>query len=35
MLQVWRHARSFDSKRSFEAWLFTIARNKRIDRFRS
>jgi RNA polymerase sigma-70 factor (ECF subfamily) len=32
MLQVWRRAETFDSTRaSASAWIFAIARNKRID----
>jgi RNA polymerase sigma factor (sigma-70 family) len=35
MLQVWRKAESFDpSKSSAATWIFTIARNKRIDMIR-
>jgi len=35
MLQVWRRAGTFDSRQSSVAtWVFTIARNKRIDVFR-
>lgn len=35
MLTVWRRADSFDPARSaVSTWLFTIARNKRIDRIR-
>ena len=36
MLSVWRKAHTFDqSKASASTWLFTIARNLRIDRFRA
>lgn len=35
MVQVWRRAASFDpAKASASTWIFTIARNKRIDRLR-
>jgi RNA polymerase sigma factor (sigma-70 family) len=35
MLMVWRKANSFDaSQASVATWVFTIARNKRIDAFR-
>lgn len=35
MVQVWRRAASFDpAKASATTWIFTIARNKRIDRLR-
>lgn len=35
MLTVWRRAESFDPKQaSVATWMFTIARNKRIDAFR-
>jgi RNA polymerase sigma-70 factor (ECF subfamily) len=35
MIQVWRRAAQFDpSKASASTWIFTIARNKRIDAFR-
>jgi len=35
MLMVWRKAESFDpSQASVSTWIFTIARNKRIDAFR-
>lgn len=35
MLMVWRKAASFDaSKAAVSTWVFTIARNKRIDRLR-
>ncbi|MDW3205701.1 MAG: sigma-70 family RNA polymerase sigma factor [Alphaproteobacteria bacterium] len=35
MLMVWRRASSFDpSQASVATWVFTIARNKRIDAFR-
>ena len=35
MVQVWRRADSFDpAKASASTWIFTIARNKRIDRLR-
>ena len=36
MLSVWRKSHTFDSsKASASTWMFTIARNLRIDRFRS
>jgi len=35
LILVWRKATSFDPRRaSASTWIFTIARNKRIDRFR-
>ncbi len=35
MLTVWRRAETFDSKQATVAtWIFTIARNKQIDRLR-
>lgn len=35
MIQVWRRADSFDpAKAAVSTWIFTIARNKRIDRMR-
>ena len=35
MLTVWRRAATFDGQQSsVSTWIFTIARNKRIDRFR-
>ena len=35
MVMVWRRAASFDATRASAAtWLFTIARNKRIDSLR-
>jgi len=35
LLRVWRRAPSFDPKRAaFTTWLFTIARNLKIDQFR-
>lgn len=35
LIQVWRRAGQFDpSKASASTWIFTIARNKRIDAFR-
>jgi RNA polymerase sigma-70 factor (ECF subfamily) len=35
MVIIWRKAASFDRRRSsVNTWVFTIARNKRIDRFR-
>jgi RNA polymerase sigma factor (sigma-70 family) len=35
MVMVWRRAASFDSRRAAATtWLFTIARNKRIDALR-
>ncbi len=35
MLTVWRRAQTFDpSQATVSTWIFTIARNKRIDRFR-
>jgi RNA polymerase sigma-70 factor (ECF subfamily) len=35
MIQVWRRAKQFDPKRAkVTTWVFTIARNKRIDQFR-
>ena len=36
MISVWRKSHTFDrSKASASTWIFTIARNLRIDRFRS
>ena len=36
LISLWRKAHSFDpSKASLSTWLFTIARNLRIDRFRA
>ena len=36
MLSVWRKSHTFDSSKvSASTWMFTIARNLRIDRFRS
>lgn len=35
MIQVWRRAESFDpSRAAASTWIYTIARNKRIDRLR-
>jgi RNA polymerase sigma-70 factor (ECF subfamily) len=35
MIQVWRRADSFDAARAgVSTWIYTIARNKRIDRLR-
>src|SRR5688572_10271342 len=35
MIQVWRRADSFDpSRAAASTWIYTIARNKRIDRLR-
>ena len=35
MIQVWRRAESFDpSRAAASTWVYTIARNKRIDRLR-
>lgn len=35
MVQVWRRAETFDpNKATASTWVFTIARNRRIDRFR-
>jgi RNA polymerase sigma-70 factor (ECF subfamily) len=35
MIQVWRRAGQFDAQRaSVKTWIYTIARNKRIDHFR-
>lgn len=35
MIQVWRRAGQFDPRRaSVTTWIYTIARNKRIDHFR-
>jgi RNA polymerase sigma-70 factor (ECF subfamily) len=35
MIQVWRRAESFDPARAaVSTWIYTIARNKRIDRIR-
>jgi len=35
MIQVWRRAESFDPARAaVSTWIYTIARNKRIDRLR-
>src|SRR5919106_2930614 len=35
MLTVWRRARLYDASQvSVSTWIFTIARNKRIDQFR-
>jgi len=35
MIQVWRRAKQFDPNRAaVTTWIFTIARNKRIDQFR-
>lgn len=35
MIQVWRRASSYDpAKAAVSTWIFTIARNKRIDRLR-
>jgi len=30
-LKVWRHLKRFDQKKSFRAWIFTIARNSALD----
>lgn len=35
-VQIWRKAQTYDpSKAAVSTWIFTIARNRRIDRFRS
>lgn len=35
MLTLWRQAESYDSDKSYvSSWVFAIARNRRIDRFR-
>lgn len=33
-LRAWRHARAFDGRRPFRAWLFSIVRNLAIDHLR-
>ena len=35
MLDVWRNANKFQGRSSVKTWIFTIARNKLIDRMRS
>lgn len=30
-LKVWRHLKRFDQKKSFRAWIFTIAKNSAFD----
>lgn len=35
MMQVWRGAKSYSGKSSPKTWIFAIARNKLIDRFRA
>jgi len=30
-LKVWRYAKRFDQKKSFRAWIFTIAKNSALD----
>jgi len=30
-LKVWRHLKRFDQKKSFRAWIFTIAKNTSLD----
>ncbi len=30
-LKVWRHLKRFDQKKSFRAWVFTIAKNSALD----
>ncbi len=30
-LKVWRHLKGFDQKKSFRAWIFTIAKNTALD----
>lgn len=34
MLEVWRKAGAFSGRSSVKTWMFTIARNKLVDRFR-
>jgi len=34
MLEVWRSASKFSGKSAVKTWMFSIARNKLIDRFR-
>lgn len=34
MLEVWRSAHRYAGKASVKTWMFTIARNKLVDRFR-
>jgi RNA polymerase sigma-70 factor (ECF subfamily) len=34
MMEVWRNAARFEGRSSIKSWMFTIARNKSIDRNR-
>lgn len=34
MLEVWRSAAKFNGKSAVKTWVYTIARNKLVDRFR-
>lgn len=34
MLEVWRHAERYEGRGSLRAWIYSIARNKAVDRIR-